>query len=106
MPAELMEVFGDSLFQPAAPATVAQALPETSAPEESAPAPSELGQQMQTVANAARMQAMGVAEMAGQLQQVARLIVQNSEDVQGAWAASQQLQQTARELDELVQYFD
>ena len=106
MPAELMEVFGDSLWQPAAPATVAQALPETSAPEKSAPAPSELGQQMQTVANAARMQAMGVAEMAGQLQQVARLIVQNSEDVQGAWAASQQLQQTARELDELVQYFD
>ena len=61
---------------------------------------------MQTVANAARMQALGVEEMSGQLQQVARLIVQNSEDVQGAWAASQQLQQTARELDELVRYFD
>ena len=106
MPAELMEVFGDSLFQPAASATVAEALPENPAPEEAAPAPSELSQQLQTVANAARMQAMGVQEMSGQLQQVARLIVQNSEDVQGAWAASQQLQQTARELDELVQYFD
>ena len=58
------------------------------------------------VANAARSQSLGINEMSGQLQRVARLIVQNREDVQAAWAASQELQHTARELDELVKYFD
>ncbi|WP_027994727.1 methyl-accepting chemotaxis protein [Simplicispira psychrophila] len=106
MPAELLAVFGDSLSQPPSPA--AAALPEafTTTAFASQPAPTALRQQLQTTANAARSQALGIKEMSGQLQQVARLIVQNSEDVQGAWAASQQLQQTARELDELVQYFD
>ena len=80
-----------------APATAA-------APPEAAITP--LTQQVQTVANAARGQSLGIDEMAGQLQQVERLIVQNREDVQAAWAASQELQQTARELEELVKYFD
>ncbi|MDD2610126.1 MAG: hypothetical protein PHX60_10610 [Giesbergeria sp.] len=49
---------------------------------------------------------MAVEEVARQLSQVAALVVQNREDVQGAWAASQQLEQAAKELDELVKYFD
>ncbi len=113
MPTELMDVFGDS-FTPAPPPVVTppvEALvevPVSVAAEQDAPttAATELGQQVQTVANAARSQALEIEEMSGQLHQVARLIVQNREDVQGAWAASQRLQQTARELDELVKYFD
>ena len=116
MPAELFAVFGDSFSQPSAPAAQAKTADvstSTSADistENPAAQPKtqigDLGQQVQTVANAARSQSLGIDEMSGQLQQVARLIVQNREDVQEAWAASQQLQQTARELDELVKYFD
>ena len=113
MPAELLAVFGDSLLLPAAPAMApvpaemgpaAEAPATAAAPPEAAITP--LTQQVQTVANAARGQSLGIDEMAGQLQQVERLIVQNREDVQAAWAASQELQQTARELEELVKYFD
>ena len=104
MPAELLAVFGHSLPESFAgePAPAAMPAEAGSAPS----APTALAQQLQATANAARSQALGIQEMSGQLQQVARLIVQNSEDVQAAWAASQRLQQTARELDELVQYFD
>lgn len=127
MPAELLAVFGDG-FDPfpspiAAPAPLVKAPaaePEpilvTKSADESplpasttAPAPTQaqtdLSNQVQTVASAARGQSLAVEEVAGQLNQVAGLIVQNREDVQGAWAASQRLQQTARELDELVKYF-
>lgn len=118
MPAELFAVFGDSLSQPLAPtpasapaevgeaaeaAKMAEATTTAAQPETPT---TELSQQVQTVANAARSQSMGIDEMSGQLQQVARLIVQNREDVQEAWAASQRLQQTAHELDDLVKYFD
>lgn len=108
MPAELLAVFGHSLPQAfASPqAAMPAEAPAAEEPTSSTATPTALGQQLQTTANAARSQALGIEEMSGQLQQVARLIVQNSEDVQEAWAASQQLQQTARELDELVQYFD
>jgi aerotaxis receptor len=34
------------------------------------------------------------------------LIVENRGEVQGAWAASQKLEKTAHELDQLVKYFD
>jgi aerotaxis receptor len=40
------------------------------------------------------------------MNQVAMLIVGNRGEVQDAWAASQRLESTARELDLLVQYFD
>ncbi|MDD2711930.1 MAG: Tar ligand binding domain-containing protein [Simplicispira sp.] len=112
MPAELLSVFGDSMFE-SSPETAPTELPPAAAPTDAltppwtpTTAPTELVQQVQTVASEARSQSLAVQEVAGQLQQVARLIVQNHEDVQGAWAASQRLEQTARELDELVKYFD
>lgn len=112
MPAELLAVLGENP-SPTAAETPAAPVPTEMREPEPAPAaatPSttatDMGQQVQTVASAARSQAMAVEEMSGQLHQVARLIVQNREDVQGAWAASQRLEQTARELDELVKYFD
>lgn len=58
------------------------------------------------VAGGARIQAFALEDMANQLRQVASLIVQNREQVQGAWAASQQLEKTALELDKLVKYFE
>lgn len=109
MPAELMAVFGDSLST-AAPAPEPSAAPVAPPPRATPTlppaAPTEWGQQVQTVASAARSQALAVEEVSSQLHQVARLVVQNREDVQGAWAASQRLEHTARELDELVKYFD
>lgn len=60
----------------------------------------------QEVACAARIQAFAVDDVAAQLKRIAGLIVQNREEVQGAWAASQQLEHTARELDKLVKYFE
>jgi PAS domain S-box-containing protein len=110
MPAELLAVFGHSEPASFAAAPTPASVPvEAPAPEEKTPihtTATTLSQQLQDTANAARSQALGIQEMSGQLQQVARLIVQNREDVQEAWAASQHLQKTARELDELVQYFD
>lgn len=110
MPAELLAVFGHGVPESFAAAPTPASVPvEAPAPEEKTPihtTATALSQQLQTTANAARSQALGIQEMSGQLQQVARLIVQNREDVQEAWAASQHLQKTARELDELVQYFD
>ncbi|MHB9103180.1 MAG: Tar ligand binding domain-containing protein, partial [Sulfuricella sp.] len=58
------------------------------------------------VAGAARIQSFALEDVAAQLKQVASLIVQNREEVQGAWAASQQLEKTALELDKLVKYFE
>ena len=65
-----------------------------------------VSRQVQQVASAARIESLSIEQVAVQLSQIAALIVQNREDVQGAWAASQQLQQTARELDQLVKYFE
>lgn len=58
------------------------------------------------VAGAARIQSFALEEVANQLKLVASLIVQNREQVQGAWAASQQLEKTALEMDKLVKYFE
>lgn len=58
------------------------------------------------VASAARIQSFALEDVAAQLRLVASLIVQNREEVQGAWAASQQLETTALELDKLVKYFE
>lgn len=60
----------------------------------------------QEVAGAARIQSFALEDVAAQLKHVASLIVQNREQVQGAWAASQQLEKTALELDKLVKYFE
>lgn len=114
MPAELRDVFGDDFpefSEPVPPpvAAVVQAVPIDSPSEYTAPSvPNKVNliNQVQTVASAVCGQSLAVEEVASQLNQVAGLIVQNREDVQGAWAASQRLEQTARELDELVKYFD
>ena len=113
MPSELLAMFEDDLPQPPLPAPAAPdapaapALAEARTPQGAqAAAPTDLGQQVQIVASEARSQSLSVEEVSCQLHQMARLVVQNREDVQGAWAASQRLEKTARELDELVKYFD
>lgn len=69
-------------------------------------APKQFNRLAQDIAAVARTQALTIADVARQLNQIAGLIVENSEDVQGAWAASQKLAKTARELEALVQYFE
>jgi PAS domain S-box-containing protein len=110
MPAELLALFGDSEAPtPSAPPPNPPAAnaPAAAAATASSPAshsqPTRLAQE---VAGAAAVQAVAVENAAAQLNQVAGLVVQNREEVQGAWAASQKLEQTARELEKLVQYFD
>lgn len=66
----------------------------------------ELTQMSQELAGAARIEAFSAEETASQMNQVAGLIVDNRGEVQGAWAASQQLEQAARELDKLVKNFE
>jgi len=116
MPAELMDVFGEMSPAPAplpevaaapeAPVIATEVPKSPPTPATSTPVPAEFSQQVQTVASKARSQVMAVEAMSGQLHQVARLVVQNREGVQGAWASSQRLEQTATELDALVKYFD
>lgn len=65
-----------------------------------------LAKMAQELAAAVRIEAFSMGETVAQMNQVAMLIVENRGEVQGAWAASQRLEQTARELDGLVQYFD
>ena len=104
MPDELLGLFGAGADLPAAAAPV-----DAPGAAVQAAAPVAAGDnagRMQALANAARVQAMAVEEVAAQLKQVAALIVDNREEVQGAWAASQQLERTARELEKLIQYFE
>lgn len=65
-----------------------------------------LVERAESVAEAVHLLSFMVEDVSAQLKQVATLIVENREEVQEAWAASQQLERTARELDELVKYFD
>jgi methyl-accepting chemotaxis protein len=53
-----------------------------------------------------RLEAFSLGDTVAQMNQVAMLIVENRGEVQEAWAASQQLERTAGELDKLVKYFD
>ncbi|MGE5027945.1 MAG: Tar ligand binding domain-containing protein, partial [Betaproteobacteria bacterium] len=66
----------------------------------------QLAQRMHALAGAVRLEAFALEDTTTQMNQVASLIVDNRGEVQGAWAASQQLEQTARELDKLVKYFE
>ena len=66
----------------------------------------QLSHRVQEAAGAARAQSVAVDDVARQLNQIAALIVQNREDVQSAWAATQQLEKTAAELEALVRYFE
>jgi aerotaxis receptor len=58
------------------------------------------------LAAAVRIEAFSLEDNVGQMQQVAELIVESRGEVQGAWAASQQLESAAQELDKLVRYFE
>lgn len=86
-----------------APATAAPDQPDQPALPLASADPSHL---VQEVAGAAQVQSFAAQDVARQLRQIAALIVQNREDVQGAWAASQQLEKTAGELEGLVKYFE
>lgn len=66
----------------------------------------QLAQMAHDLAAAVRIEAFSMSDTVAQMNQVAMLIVDNRGEVQGAWAASQKLEQTARELDKLVKYFD
>lgn len=66
----------------------------------------ELTRMSRELAGTARIEAFSAEETASQMNQVAALIVENRGEVQGAWAASQQLEQAARELDKLVKNFE
>jgi aerotaxis receptor len=65
-----------------------------------------LAQMAHDVAAAVRIEAFSLGDTVAQMNQVAMLIVENRGEVQGAWAASQKLEKTAHELDQLVKYFD
>lgn len=65
----------------------------------------ELTQISRELSGMARIKAFSAEETASQMNQVAALIVENREEVQRAWAASQQLEHTAQELDKLVKNF-
>lgn len=67
---------------------------------------SQLAQRIHALAGAARLEALALEDTATQMNLVASLIVDNRGEVQGAWSASQQLEQTARELDKLVKCFE
>ncbi|MBC7860987.1 MAG: methyl-accepting chemotaxis protein, partial [Burkholderiaceae bacterium] len=75
-------------------------------PEPCAAQEDNLAQRAQGLAAAARIEAFSMSDTMAQMNQVAMLIVENRGDVQDAWAASQQLESTAAELDKLVKYFD
>lgn len=66
----------------------------------------EVTQMVRELAVASRIQVFSAEDAASQMKQVASLIVENRGEVQSAWAASQQLEQTARELDKLVKHFE
>ena len=107
MPSELLALFGD----PATPTPdLASGNPTwVPAPELShpaSPAQENVRRLAHEVASSARVHAFAVEDEAKQLNQIAGLIVKNREEVQGAWAASQQLENTAREMEALIQYFE
>lgn len=110
MPSELLALFGESPVQlpvgageASSTATPADwVVPPALQPE----AGNDSTTNAQEVAGAVRVQAVAVQEAAAQLNQIAGLIVESREEVQLAWAASQKLQKTAVELDNLVKYFE
>lgn len=107
MPSELLALFGESVAP--VPEPVPDGREPTAATAQAAPAAPEqqdVSRRVHEVASSARVHAFAVEDETKQLNQVANLIVKNREEVQGAWAASQQLESTARELETLIQYFE
>jgi methyl-accepting chemotaxis protein len=66
----------------------------------------QLAQRVHEFTGSARLEAFALDETVAQMNQVAFLIVDNRGEAQGAWAASRQLEETARELGKLVKYFE
>lgn len=58
------------------------------------------------LATATRLTAFGAEEVAGAMRQVAHLIVENRGQAQLAWQASEELMHTARELNQLIDFFE
>lgn len=112
MPPELLAIFSDQPDQaPVDSGNIDAAIPVTTpaTPTQESLQPSAQGQLnylVPEVAGAARAQSAAVDDGVRQLHQVAGLIVQNREVVQGAWAATQKLEKTAGELEALVKHFE
>ena len=72
-----------------------------------AQAPDEtLSHEIRDLATATRLTAFGAEEVAASMHQVASLIVENRGEAQLAWQASEELMHTARELNNLVDFFE
>ncbi|WP_455556009.1 PAS domain-containing protein [Comamonas sp.] len=72
-----------------------------------AQAPDEtLSHEIRDLATATRLSAFGAEEVAASMHQVASLIVENRGEAQLAWQASEELMHTARELNNLVDFFE
>lgn len=67
---------------------------------------SELADETRELATATRLTAFGAEEVASSMRQVAELIVENRGEAQQAWRASEELMHTARELNNLVAFFE
>lgn len=107
MPSEFEAVFGQGVTTVQLSESDVSFSSDTSADEGvNRATQSQFGGLAQQITSATRVQSLAIAQVVRQLNQIADLIVSNSEDVQNAWAASQQLEKTARELDDLVKYFD
>ena len=67
---------------------------------------STLADETRELATATRLTAFGAEEAADSMRQVAALIVENRGEAQQAWRASEELMHTARELNQLVDFFE
>lgn len=67
---------------------------------------STLANETRELATATRLTAFGAEEAADSMRQVAALIVENRGEAQQAWRASEELMHTARELNQLVAFFE
>ena len=67
---------------------------------------STLADETRELATATRLTAFGAEEAADSMRQVAALIVENRGEAQQAWRASEELMHTARELNQLVAFFE
>ena len=106
MPADFLAIFGEPFADASVAPSIAPVMPVVGEEALSQLGNGELVRLVREVAGAAGVQAFAVEDVASQLNQVAKLIVHNREEVQSAWAASQRLEQTARELEKLVSYFE
>lgn len=109
IPGELLALFGEEAIAPPERSVAVDPSAAAPVPDEVELLPTERAQfdrQMHGVVSAIRVQSFVVNDLVSQLKQVGALNVENRSDVQAAWAASQRLEATAHELDQMVKYFD